>query len=142
MRSLTDRLHAQLIIDPSGCLLWDGARLPKGYGRISLGDRKYLTHRVAYELYVGPIPDGWEVDHLCRVTSCAAPDHLEAVTPEENRRRQAEQQTACRRAGHPLRPLGTRTGRACLQCRREKRALDRLRAEQATSPMPFTLTSA
>lgn len=45
------------------------------------------SHRWAYEDQVGPIPDGWEVDHLCRNRACLRPDHLEAVPLAENRRR-------------------------------------------------------
>jgi hypothetical protein len=45
------------------------------------------AHRVAYELLVGPIPDGLEIDHLCRNTRCVNPDHLEAVTKSENQKR-------------------------------------------------------
>lgn len=50
-----------------------------------------MAHRVAYELVVGPIPEGLEIDHLCRTRSCVRPDHLDPVTHAEN----------CRRAGVP-----------------------------------------
>ncbi len=48
------------------------------------------AHRVSYRLAYGKIPRGWEVDHLCLNTLCVRPGHLEAVTPTENRRRQAQ----------------------------------------------------
>lgn len=60
----------------------------KGYHTISVGEgRKRYGHVVAYELFVGPVPDGLEVDHLCRITWCCNPGHLEAVTHSENIRR-------------------------------------------------------
>lgn len=48
------------------------------------------AHRVAYRNLVGPIPEGYEVDHLCVNSLCCNPDHLEAVTPAENKRRTHE----------------------------------------------------
>src|SRR5262245_35041552 len=89
------RVLAKLIIDQeSGCLLWTGYVAPNGYG--NTGGR--LVHRLMYEWFNGPIPDGLEIDHTCRVKHCAAPAHLEAVTHAENRRR-AMDKTHCKR-GH------------------------------------------
>lgn len=67
------------------CWLWIGAVQSSGYGSF----QGQLAHRFAHELLVGPIPDGHQVDHLCRVRLCVNPDHLEAVTAEENVRRTA-----------------------------------------------------
>jgi hypothetical protein len=64
----------------SGCWLWLGALNGPRYGYFGFGGRARLAHRVSYELHKGPIPDGLEIDHLCRVTFCVNPDHLEAVT--------------------------------------------------------------
>lgn len=73
----------------------------KGYCFISVGNRKEkLGHRVAYELFVGPIPDGLELDHLCRTGWCVNPNHLEPVTHEENMRR--TRVTVCRAGLHDL----------------------------------------
>lgn len=46
-----------------------------------------MAHRVAYELWVGPIPEGMELDHRCKVRACINPAHLEPVTHAENMRR-------------------------------------------------------
>ena len=66
------------------CWIWTGTKNPKGYGKF---DKTY-AHRFSYEHYKRPIPKHWQIDHLCKVTSCVNPDHLEAVTLEENLRRQ------------------------------------------------------
>lgn len=66
------------------CWLWLASKNPKGYGSF---ERTY-AHRWSYEHYKRQIPHGWQIDHLCRNTSCVNPDHLEAVTLEENLRRQ------------------------------------------------------
>jgi hypothetical protein len=94
--TLADRLWAR--VDKAGptsdlrpdlgpCWLWQGPRLPNGYGVASHKNRNRYTHRVSYELVVGPIPDGLQIDHLCMVRACCNPDHLEPVTAAENTRR-------------------------------------------------------
>lgn len=72
------------------CELWAGRRMVNGYGVLSTArGTGVLAHRWAYEQFVGPIPEGLVIDHLCRVRHCVNPDHLEAVTNEENLRRGA-----------------------------------------------------
>lgn len=81
---LPDRFWNKVMPEPnSGCWLWDGCTTV-GYGRIYMDGKLALAHRVSYEAHKGPIPDGLQVDHLCRVKSCVNPDHLEAVTAKEN----------------------------------------------------------
>jgi len=80
-----DRFFAK--VDASGdCWEWQ-AYAHLGYGRFGYQGKSIQAQRVVWMLLVGPIPEGHEVDHLCRNTLCVNPDHLEPVTPEENRRR-------------------------------------------------------
>lgn len=82
------RLFSKLVIDQStGCLLWTGACNDQGYGHLHVGGRtgrQVYVHRLMYELFVDSVPDGLEIDHLCKVPRCASPAHLEAVTHREN----------------------------------------------------------
>lgn len=64
----------------TGCWQWQGSMSPDGYGRFSVG----YAHRFSYEKAIGPIPDGFHIDHLCRNRGCVNPAHLEAVTPRTN----------------------------------------------------------
>lgn len=109
----------------SACWIW--RRTTKGkYGQAwdPATKRMRVAHRVVYERLVGPVPDGLELDHLCREQHCVNPDHLEPVTHQENVRRGfagavARAKTHCMR-GHLLagenvrfRQNGTRQCRAC-----------------------------
>lgn len=69
------------------CIVWTATYTGGGYGAFWNGTRLVRAHRFAYELLVGPIPEGLALDHLCRVRRCVAPAHLEAVTQRENIRR-------------------------------------------------------
>lgn len=72
------------------CWIWRSVIHPKwGYGRFSFGGKYVQAHRWSYQHFVGPIPKGLHIDHLCRVRACVRPDHLEPVTPAENNRRAA-----------------------------------------------------
>lgn len=66
------------------CWLWIGYVSRNGYGQFTISGKHYYAHRVAYELETGPIPEGLQIDHLCRVRSCVNPSHLEPVTAREN----------------------------------------------------------
>jgi HNH endonuclease len=69
--------------DLGPCWLWTAAT-NYGYGVFRIDRRSIYAHRYAYELLVGPIPDGLQLDHLCRVPPCVNPTHLEPVTHREN----------------------------------------------------------
>lgn len=101
----------------NGCAVWVGARSNRGRGRFSYRGRNASAHRVAYELFVGPIPNGLHIDHLCRNPLCVNPAHLEPVTLAENNRRYAASLTHCR-YGHPLVPKAGQNRRHCPACQR------------------------
>lgn len=85
---LPERIHRLVDLDQSGCWIWQGRITSCGYGQMSMpGQRKEYAHRVAYKAFVGEIPPGHAVDHLCRVKACVNPNHLEAVSYGENTRR-------------------------------------------------------
>lgn len=92
------RLAAKIRVDCNGCWLWTACVNSKRYGCVSVGGRTQLAHRIVCAAFSGPIPDGYEVDHLCRVIRCVNPDHLEAVTAAENRRRQYAHRQSLRTA--------------------------------------------
>jgi len=85
------RILDHVRIDSSGCWIWQSTISPKGYAQIGVREgervRSKIAHRYAYEAFVGPIPEGLELDHLCFVPSCVNPAHLEPVTHEENQKR-------------------------------------------------------
>lgn len=112
----------------TGCWNWRRYVLPNGYGKVAVGSKGVhkLAHRAAYECFVGPIPPGLQIDHLCRNRRCVNPAHLEAVTARENTLRSNAtsainaRKTHCLR-GHPFatasEPLGERV---CVSCRRAR----------------------
>lgn len=114
--------HIERLAD--GCWDWTGAKNTNGYGRIQVDGKTAYAHRASYEHYVGPIPDGLHLDHLCRNRSCVNPAHLEPVTCRENihRGQGNSSKTHCPQ-GHPYSGwnLAIVNGRRiCVTCRRER----------------------
>lgn len=136
--SLIERFEAKVVRVPeSGCWIWTGCLSKSGYGKFGVGLHVKPAHRVSYETHVGPIPVGLQLDHLCRVTQCVNPHHLEPVTGAENVRRGTaakvtralhEAVTHCpqnheytaENTGRSEILAGKYSVRYCRQCKREK----------------------
>ncbi len=84
MRKTFAEKMADIAGNPDECWLWPLSRNTYGYGQTSVNKKNRTTHRLAYELLVGPIPEGMVLDHLCRVRHCVNPSHLRVVTNREN----------------------------------------------------------
>jgi hypothetical protein len=132
--SVEERLLAKRVINSDGCWVWTGCasngnHSATPYGYMSVDGRETVVHRIAHEVWIGPIPDGLDVDHViargCRSTLCFNPAHLEAVTPRVNVLRGIgpsainAAKTTCNQ-GHPFdeantytRPSGKRDCRIC-----------------------------
>lgn len=115
-----------------GCWMWMKGINHSGYGHIRINDRRYLSHRVSYRLIIGAIPEGLQLDHLCRVRACVNPSHLEPVTNLANSRRRfvfvkatLDERTHCWQ-GHLLDSRNTYTypghSNKCRRCHNESSA--------------------
>lgn len=129
--AMRDRLLSKVAVNPvTNCWEWTGYKINSGYGRLwdPKTKKKQLAHRMAYESMIGPIPDGLQLDHLCRNRACINPAHLEPVTKWENTRRSPvhwaaknAKKTHCPH-GHEYTPKNTRIetkadGRRSRKCR-------------------------
>lgn len=151
LKPAIERFNARVTPGPNGCLEWTGGLNGVGYGQFYKGRTsldqtgKTYAHRWAYEQFVGPIPEGMHLDHLCRNRKCVNTDHLEPVTPRENLLRGESpsahhaKKTHCP-AGHPyagdnLYIHPTKRMRFCRTCGRAQaqRRRDRIKAERNAS---------
>lgn len=130
------RFDAKINDGDDGCRIWLAGRRANGYGVFWWREQQWLAHRLAWTLANGPIPDGLQLDHLCRVRYCVNPDHLEPVTNQVNILRGESPQAHNARRTHCLRghelcegnlvPASLNQGmRACLVCSRQRAALIR-----------------
>lgn len=118
-------------VDKQDCWVWTGTVKPNGYGKFSVGQKTLNAHRWSYETFVGKVPEGLDLDHLCRNRACVNPAHLEPVTRSVNitRGRSAcAEKTHCPR-NHPYDAANTRVyvrdgvfvGRICRACERSRK---------------------
>lgn len=112
--STRTRLLAKAVFGANGCMIWTGSVSAAGYGYLGVNGRRVLVHRLAYELFVGPIPEALGIDHVCHTRDdscgggdtclhrrCCNPAHLEAVTQGENSRRGVRARRSTCVHGHP-----------------------------------------
>ena len=131
------------------CIEFHGARHEFGYGIVTDGRRNFYGHRVSYEAFVGPIPDGLTIDHLCKNPPCWNPWHLEAVTRGENTLRgdtisgRNLRKTCCPR-GHEYNEENTyyyaNGSRRCRACARADQLARRARFRVAPRSREFVTT--
>jgi len=148
--SLKKRFWAKVVVAQNHCWEWTGADNGKGYGQFWDGQQLVPAHRIAFEWLRGEIPEGLELDHLCRNKKCVNPMHLELVTRSENTKRgigpalAAQKQRAKTHCphGHPYSPENTYItpvgGRQCIICRnaRNRRYKQSLKSKYLIPPNP------
>lgn len=152
-RPLIERLMTRVVAGHGGCVIWTGL-LQNGYGLLKDKQKRRLAHRVAYAHFVGAIPEGLTLDHLCHTRDkscpggecihrrCVNPHHLEPVTAVENVMRGRSfsglnaAKTHCSR-GHEFTPENTADlgrERSCRQCRKERQELAEQRFRDGRVP--------
>jgi hypothetical protein len=121
------------------CWEWTGRKNVGGYGSVSLNDREYPVHRVAYTILRGPIPDGLTLDHLCRNKACCNPAHLDPCTAVENAMRgdnpaaKNARKTHCAKGHELTRRTDDKRRRQCPICTRENQQRHWLKPDRHTA---------
>lgn len=124
MKSVAERFWAKVgPVAPDDCWPWTAYCQPKGYGLLKVDGVMRLAHRISYLINLGPIPEGLQLDHLCRNKRCVNPAHLEAVTGRQNvlRGLAAVPAVACRH-GHRYTTENTYVANGRQHCRACQRA--------------------
>ncbi len=133
-----ERIERRYHVNSEGCWIWTGGTKAAGYGAFTFDHKTWQAHRFVYGVLVGHIPEGLELDHLCRNRICVNPAHLEPVTRKENVRRANALKTHCK-YGHEFNEAntyfsnGVRWCRACTR-RRGTEIRTRKRLELASVP--------
>ena len=140
---LPKQLKERITQSPDGCWEWDGAHHVSGYAMVKREGRTEVVHRVVWEALRGPIPEGLQLDHLCRNRGCCNPDHLELVTQWLNLLRGNSpsavnaRKTRCPR-GHAYDMMTRSGGRGCSKCNKAMRRRRYLLNRTSTRPLHKT----
>jgi hypothetical protein len=103
-----------------GCLMWVGSRSGSGYGQMQFGKRKEMAHRISYQLFVGPIPEGETIDHKCERKLCVLHTHLQPMPMLQNVMLGSKAQNTHCPQGHPFEGhnlIWNGTSRMCRICK-------------------------
>lgn len=128
--SVEDRIMSRVYMKPDcSCWFWRGIHDRDGYAKMTHRNRPIAVYRLAYETFKAPIPDGMEMDHICRERGCVNPSHVEPVTSRENTLRSPIAPAAINARmekcpnGHEFSVVkfGKRTQRRCLICSKRRR---------------------
>ena len=102
----------------SGCWEFQGSRMKKGYGQISVNGVSHLAHRLAYSSFVGEIPEGLHVLHKCDNPSCCNPDHLFVGTNAENMADKISKGRQAKGSDYPNAKVSPSLIRQCLELKK------------------------
>lgn len=141
-KSANQRFFEKVILfsEPPGCWRWNSSKNRDGYSKFWFNKKGVAAYRYAYELFIGPCPEGLEPDHTCRVRDCVNPWHLKWMTRQENCLLSESfaadnaQKTHCPK-GHPYDESNTlkanKNSRRCRACKREQSYERRKRLAEA-----------
>jgi hypothetical protein len=144
-RTIERRLLLGCVITPEGCWRNPDACVDRdGYRIVGAHSKTYKAHRLAHEIFIGPIPSGFTVDHVatrgCRYRDCINPAHLEAVTHQENSRRSSNARillTGKCKYGHEVSGENLYVYRGYPRCRKCHALMEaKRRAGKAAQPCP------